>query len=75
MSACETTSRGQSVALGFATADIKEEGWVVQFAGREKKKNLRVGVPQEYCEGGALTIKPFHDFFFQAWEWKRANIE
>lgn len=36
MTPLKTMSCGQSVAFQFAITDIKEEGWVVEFAGREK---------------------------------------
>jgi hypothetical protein len=36
MTPLKTTSCGQCVALGFATVDIKKEGWVGEFARREK---------------------------------------
>lgn len=66
MSACETTSRGQSVALGFATADIKEEGWVVQFAGREKKKKpLELEFLKNTAKVGHLQLSLFTTSFFK----------
>lgn len=44
MTPLQTTSCGQSVALRFATTDIKKEGWVVEFAGKEKQLGKN-GVP------------------------------